>query len=339
MVRSAAISWKLGLAVTALALQLWPLPALADDGSAQEVETRPQPLEPKAVPVTLLPPASDTALRTWRPGPANRAPVIMVRPAENTAIAQPRPEPTEPARITVRPAENSAMAQPRPEPAEPARITVRPAENAAIAQPRPEPVEPARITVRPAESAPIAQPRPEPVEPAPITARPAETIATVQPRPEPEQIQEDVRPVETPSSPERPRVAARPPIGNAKIASPRPEPAKTQNDATLVATPSLPGRSPFRQGSFKSEIVDSPASLRQDPEQPKGNAASRFLANLWPGHKAASTPVSSTGGGNLPPASTVSASAPSEQDQAQAGPRNDKPPIKRFLDGIQFWKN
>jgi hypothetical protein len=78
----------------------------------------------------------------------------------------------------------------------------------------------------------------------------------------------------------------------------------------------LPGRSPFRQAPFKSEIVENP---QQPPEAApaKGNAASRFLTNLWPGNKTASTPVSS----------------------AEAGAKSEKPPIKRILDGIQFWKN
>jgi hypothetical protein len=165
--------------------------------------------------------------------------------------------------------------------------------------------------------------------------QPAENAAIVQPRAEPEKVQEDVILGETPSLPERrPRVALLPPGDNATIASPRPETPKTQNDTTVVAIPSLPGRSPFRQAPFKSEIVENgpnaPAAFRQQaPEPPKGNATSRFLANLWPGNKGASTPVSSTAEGS--PSSTGD-----KAGQAEAGA---KPPIKRFLDGIQFWKN
>lgn len=292
MVRSTAISWKIGLAVTALTLQLWPLPALADDGLAEKVETRPQPDEPKAVPVTLLPPASDALLASWRSWLSQDATIIMVRPAES----------------------------------------------AAIAQPPPEQVEAAPSIAQPAESAAIVQPRPEQVETAPITVQPAENAAIVQTRPEPEKIQEDVTRVETPSLPERrPRVALLPPASDAIIVSPRPEPAKTQNDATLVAIPSLPGRSPFRPAPFKSEIVESGPNAaapfqQQAPEPPKGNAASRFLSNLWPGNKGASTPVSSTA--EASPSSAGDGKAGSESD-----PKSDKPPIKRFLDGIQFWKN
>src|SRR5687768_10043675 len=92
MVRSTAISWQIGFAVTASALHLWQLPALADDKLVQEVETRSLPLQPKAVPVTLLPPASDTAITSWRPWQMDGAKIIMVRPAENVTIAPPRPE-------------------------------------------------------------------------------------------------------------------------------------------------------------------------------------------------------------------------------------------------------
>jgi hypothetical protein len=263
MVRSTAISWKFGLAVTASALQLGQLPALADDRSAEQGETRPQPLEPKAVPVTLLPPASDTAVASWRQWRMDGAPTIMVRPAENAAIAQPRPEQLEAGRIMVQPAEDAA---------------------------------------------------------------------TVQLRPEPEKIPEDVTRVETPLLPER----RSPSVTNAMIPSPRLEPAKTQNEETLVAIPSLPGRSPFRQAPFKSEIVEEPAAFRQQAPEPalaKGSAASRFLANLWPSNKGASTAVSSTGEGS------PSLAGDGQAGQAEAGAKSDTPPIKRFLDGIQFWKN
>lgn len=263
MVRSTAISWKFGLAITASALQLGRLPALADGRSAEQGETRPQPLEPKAVPVTLLPPASDTAVASWRQWRMDGAPTITVRPAENTAIAQPRPEQVEAGRIMVEPAEDAAI---------------------------------------------------------------------VQRRPQPEKLPEDVTPVETPLLPER----RSPSVTNAMIPSPRPQPAKTQNEETLVAVPSLPGRSPFRQAPFKSEIVAEPTPFpQQDPEPApaKGSAASRFLANLWPSNKGASTPVSPTGEGS------PSLAGDGQAGQAEAGSKSDTPPIKRFLDGIQFWKN
>ncbi len=121
MVRSTAIAWKFRLAVTALALQFWQSPALADEGSAQQVETQPQPLEPKAVPITLLPPASDAAVaswRQWRVDGAPRtggAPILTMRPAEKAAIALPRPEQLEAAPVIVQPAETAPTVQPRPE--------------------------------------------------------------------------------------------------------------------------------------------------------------------------------------------------------------------------------
>jgi hypothetical protein len=372
MVRSTAISWKVGLAVTAVASLPWQLPARADD-RPEDVEIRSQPLEQKAVPVTLLPAASDTVFTSWRPWKVEGATIVMVRPAEKAAIAQPLPEQAEPAPVTAPPAENAPIAQPRAEPVEAApSIRVRSAAHAAIDQPPPKPVEAAPIIVGPAEKAAIiqpplepvdgapsimvlpaahaaiAQPRPGPVEAAPVMAQPAETAAIVQPRAEPEKIQEDAARVEAPAIPERrPRVALLPPAGNAPAASPRADPAKTQSDATLVAIPSLPGRSPFRPAPFKSEIVESgpnaPAGFRA-PEPPKGNAASRFLANLWPGNKGASTPVSSTGARS--PSSTSDGGAGSRgpstasaEGQTESGQRGDKPPIKRFLDGIQFWKN
>jgi hypothetical protein len=387
MVRSTAISWKIGL-VTASALQLWQLPALADDKLVQEVETRSLPLEPKAVPITLLPPASDSVMSSWRPWQMDGATIVMVRPAENVVIAPPIPEQVETGPIAVRPVENAAIAR-RPEQVETAPVAVRPVENAAIAR-RPEQVETAPIAVRPAENVSIIQrreqvgtapiavrpaentpivERPEPVDDVPVIMRPVESAAIArrpeqmdgvpvilrpvesaaiaQPRQQPERIPEDVAPVEAPSSLERrPPVAPRPPVGNAPTASPRPEPVKTQNDAIVAAIPSLPGRSPFRQAPFKSEIVEAGpnagAFSQQPPEAPKGNAASRFLANLWPGNKGASTPVSSTSGGSPSSGGDGKAgpvASTSAQAQADAGQKSEKPPIKRFLDGIQFWKN
>jgi hypothetical protein len=213
MMRSTATSWKIGLAVTALTLPLWQLPAAADDRLAERAGPRPQPLEPKTVRVILLPPASDAQLTPRYPKEVETAPIIMVKPVENAAIAKPRPQQVEAASITVQPAENAAIVEQRPEPAK---------------------------------------------------------------------IQEDAAPVETPSLPERrPRVALLPPVGNAIVASPQPEPAKTENDATLAEIPSLPGRSPVRQAN---------------------------------------------------------AAATSQQQAPEAVPKRDKPAIKRFLDGLQFWK-
>ncbi len=328
MVRSTAISWKIGLAVSALALQLAPLPALADDGLAETVEKRPQPLEPKAVRVTVLQPASDAAVAGWRPWQMGGAPIIMVRPADNAAIAQPHPDEVE---------------------AAPVWDTIVP--------PSPEQVEGTpSIMARAAGNAAVTQPRPEQFEAAPILMQPVENAAVVRPRLVPEKIQEDVARVEPrPLSEGRPRVAVAPPASNAAVAPPRLEPAKTENAAPLVAIPSLPGRSPFRQAPFKSEIVENgpnaPAALRQQsPETApaKGNAASRFFANLWPGNKGASTPASSTAQGSSSSAGAARAgslgpsasnSAPPAQGQAETGAKSDKPPIKRLLDGIQFWKN
>ena len=287
MVRSTAISWTIGVAVTALALQSWQLPALAEDGSAKEVETRSQPLEPTVVRVILLPPASDTVFTSWRPLLPEGARIVMVRTAGNAATAEQRLEP---------------------------------------------------------------------VEAGPVAVQPAEAAAIVPPRPEPEKLQGDVTLVERPSLPERrPRVALLPPASDAVIDAPRPEAAKTQDDATSVAIPLLPERSPFRQTRFKSEIVkngpDAAATRQQAPEPAaaKGSAPPRYFADLSRGDKGASTPVSSTAAGSASPAgdgkvcspgpSTASTSAPVDQGQAEAGPKSGKSPIKRFLDGIQFWKN
>jgi hypothetical protein len=224
MVRSTATSWKIGLAVTALTLPLWQLPAMADDRLAEKAETRPQPLEPKAVRVILLPPASDALLAARYPDEVKTAPIIMVKPVENAAIAQPRPQQVETASIMLQPAGNAAIVEQRPEPAK---------------------------------------------------------------------IQEDVAPVETPSLPERrPRIALLPPASNPIVASPQPEPTTTQDDATSAEIPSLPGRSPVRQAPFRSEVVENGPS----------------------------------------------AAATSPQPVSEAGPKSDKPPIKRFLDGLQFWK-
>jgi hypothetical protein len=223
MVRSTAYSWKIGLAVAALALPLGQLQALADDGLSETPETRSQPLEPKVVPVILLPPASDAVFAPQRPALVEDVPIIMVQPARNRPITQLRAEP----------------------------VKIR--EDAIIR--------------------------------------------------EDAKFQQDATLEESSSTPEPPpRVALLPPVGNAAIAS-RSEPEETRNDVTPVVIPALPGRSPFRQNPFKSEIVENApidtASVQQQASEP-------FPASI---------------------------------EQAEADPESDKPPIKRFLDGLQFWKN
>jgi hypothetical protein len=332
--------------------------------------------------VTLLPPASDALLGTWRTWlPNGGKPLVMVPPVENAPTAAPRPLPVETAPALATPAETPFIAQRSPEPVEAPPALVDSAVRTVVAQPRPEPgsiqenatlvEKPSVLQLRspvasppPAGNAAIAAPRPEPqkiqedailvekpsmLEQRPPVASlpPAGNAVIAVPRPEPQKIQEDATFVEKPSVLERrPPVASLPPAGNAAIAARRPEPAKTQKNAALVAIPSLPGRSPFRPAPFKSEIVESGPTAavfqQQVPEPRKGNAASRFLANLWPGNKEASTPVSSTAEGRPPAvggnAGTLGPSA-SAQGQAETAQKSDKPPIKRFLDGIQFWKN
>ena len=164
--------------------------------------------------------------------------------------------------------------------------------------------------------------------------QPARKRAIAQQLSEPAEIDEDANVVESPPAPEQPpRVALLPPVSDAAITSSPPEPEKAQKSATPILIPSLPGRSPFRQAPFKSEIVDNEpkgvAAFQQPASEPvpaKGNAAVRFLTRLWPGNKEASTPP--------PGASTAEGST-----SADAGPKSEKPPIKRFLDGIQFWKD
>jgi hypothetical protein len=277
MVRSTAISWKIGPAAAAvLALPFWPWPALADDKpaeKAEKAETRPQPLQPKAVRVILLPPASDTAFAAQRPEQMEAAPVILVRPsgtADNTA-------------------------------ADTAAIAMDPADSAAIGEPGPDLMESARFMVQPAGKA-----------------------ATAQPRPEPAKAQKEDALADTPSVLERnPRVASLPPAGSKTAVSPRPGPAKAQKDQAVGAIPALPGRSPFRQAPFKSEIEVVAVA---EPAPPKGNAALRFLNNLWPGNKQASAPAAS------PPPPPAPATAP-ETDQTAAKPKPN------FLEKLQFWKN
>jgi hypothetical protein len=249
MGRSIAISWKIGLAVAAIASPFGQLRAQVDDGLPETAETRAQPLESKSVPVILLPAASDALLASSRRAPVEGVPIVMVRPAGNAATN--------------------------------------------------------------------AQLRPEPVK-----------------------IQENATLVERSPAPEStPRVALLPPVSDAAIAPPQPEPEKTQWSATPVVIPSLPARSPYRQTPFKSEIVEvgpqDAAILQQqvsEPTPPKGNAASRFLANLWPGDKQAKSTAESS------PSSADDGEAGSIE-QAEVAPKSDKPPIKRFLDELQFWKN
>ncbi len=262
MVRSTAISWKISLAVAALALPLGQLRALADDELPVKRETPPQSVEPKAVRVILMPPASDVVFASHRPALLEEAPIIMVQPAGKRAPAQPLSEPAE--------------------------------------------------------------------------------------------IDEAAAVVESPPAPEQPpRVALLPPLSDAAIASSPPEPEKPQKSATSVVIPALPGRSPFRQAPFKSEIVENgpkdAAAFQQQASEPapaNGNAAVRFLAKLWPGDKEASTPGASTaersssaGAGEAASLAPPTASTSTSIKQAEADPKSEKPPIARFLDGIQFWKN
>jgi hypothetical protein len=408
MVRSTTISWKIGLAITASAIPLWQLPALADDKPVpEEVETRSAPIETKQVPVTLTPPASDSESASWRqlrkdgppiarPGPSKPiaiwdqsvgtapegAPVITVRPAPSPS-AQPRPQQAEPAPVWDRPPGTTAAVQPRPNAVEPTpTITVRPVATPTPAQPGPQQADPAPVWERPAGTASLAQPRPEQpetaptvqasrkggllvprpaeVEPAPIAVQPAEQAAVVQPGPGPVETtptpaQSGLKPAILQPRPEQAETAPPPPHSGPKAATaaqPRPQPEKIQEAVARVekplapeprprvaalpsggdanpplAAPSLPGRSPFRQSAFKSEVVDNPAAFRQ-PEQPKGNAAQRFLNNLNPwSKKEAGTPVASNAQPSAPPAG--------EAAQPEAAP---KTPVKRLIDGIQFWK-
>lgn len=162
MVRSTAISWKTGAAVVALALPLWPLPALADDQPAEKAEPRHQPIEPTKVRVILVPPpAGDTVFATQRPDQMEAAPVILVQPAPNPIVAQPRPESAEPASIMVQPAGNTAISQPRPEPA-------KTLEDAALVEKSLPPERRPRAALLPPVSNPaVASPRPEAALPRP----------------------------------------------------------------------------------------------------------------------------------------------------------------------------
>lgn len=93
MIRLNTLSCTIGAAVFAAALPLLQLPAMAEDGSAQKVEETPSPpIEPKAVPVILLPPAND-ALFAFRPPRSGIAvPAATEQPTGNAV-----PEPVAPA--------------------------------------------------------------------------------------------------------------------------------------------------------------------------------------------------------------------------------------------------
>jgi hypothetical protein len=201
-----------------------------------------------------------------------------------------------------------------------------------------QPLEPRLVHVillPPADDALFASPSPEQTKTAPVVlVKPVGTAAIAQPGAEPATVPEDDVLFDNPSLPDRrPRVASLPDTGNPAIASRGPEPEQAQNAAAPVVIPSFPERSPFRQAAFKSEVVES--APRPEAAPAKGNAASRFLAKLWPGNKPASAPVPPAAQSTQSPA----ASAPAEQRQADAEPKSDKPPIKRLLDGLQFWKN
>ncbi len=258
MVRSTATSCKYGLAVAASVMLLWQLPALAGEKEAKQEAAPPAPLVPKAVPYTLLPPASDQEVASWRQWQAGAAP----------AVTMPRP----------------------------------------------------------AETVPLAQPGQGALDLMPFMLQPAETPGFAQPRLEPEQTPVEATAVEKPVLAER----RPPPVADVISIAPRPEAVKPRQKEIVAAIPVLPGRSPFRQAPFKSEIVGVPAEA---PAPAKGSAVSRFFNNLLPGKKATATQVASTSEGSASPAGDNKAG------QADAGTKTDKPPIKRFIDGIQFWKN
>lgn len=191
MTRSAAISWTIGLAVSSAALSLWQLPAKADDGGVDKVETRPQPIEPKTVRVILLPPASDAVFGLRPPGSATAAHVISVQPVGETAAA---PPPLKSGKIQ----EDAAFVEGALHESPPRAALQPSASNAPTAQPR---AEPAKIRDDAASVEPPASPgRPPQVALLP----PASDVASDQPRAEPAKPRKDASLVEIPSLPERP---------------------------------------------------------------------------------------------------------------------------------------
>lgn len=136
MVRSTAISWKIGLAAAALALPLSHGMALADDAPVEKVEPRPQPLEPKTVRIILMPPANDSVFTSPRPEMVPETPVIMMQPAGSAATVEPFPEASEPEPSKIE--EDVALVESPLVPDRPALVPLV-SGAAAIASPPPEP--------------------------------------------------------------------------------------------------------------------------------------------------------------------------------------------------------
>jgi hypothetical protein len=327
MVRSTAIGWKVGLAVAVSALSLWQLPARAEDGPSEKVEAPRQPIEPKAVKVILLPPADDAVFALRRPEPSRGVSVISVESGSYGPVALPASEPAD-IREDAGSVEIPAPLERR------SRASVPPASNIAVAQPRPEPAK------TQADAAPVESLSTPARPPRAALVPPASNAVAVQQRQEPAKIQQDAASIESPSAPARsPRVALVPPASDTAVAPLRPEPAKTQKNATFVEIPSIPARSPFRQAARKGGPVEnewrSATSFQDQAPEPapaKGNAAFRFLTNLWPGNKPASGPVS-----------PATSSAPPQQNSAETEPAGGTPAAERkparLLDALQFWKN
>jgi hypothetical protein len=304
MVRSTAICWQIGLAVAALGSPMLLAPALADTTLAKKVETGNVPLEPKAVQVIMMPPASDTPVASPYAETMKDAPVILVRTVGSAATAPLRQEPATP-------------------------TLVEPAGNASFDEPQPDLMDSARFMVQPAGSASIAQPRPEPANVASAKVQPAN-------------VQEETVIAKSPplSEPRAPVASPPPPAAIAAIAPPPQEPAKAESSPTLAAIPALPRRSPFRQTAlqtpFKSEFVENgpmaTGTFQQQPVEPKSKSPFRFLTNLWPGNKQANSPAESS-----PSPSTVAASQP-PADAAVAGGEQQTAEKPNLLDKLQFWK-
>ncbi|MBX2806568.1 MAG: hypothetical protein KTR19_11400 [Hyphomicrobiales bacterium] len=136
---------------------------------------------------------------------------------------------------------------------------------------------------------------------------------------------------------ERPVVAARPE-------------ATWEADETSAAifVPSLPERSPLRQFTFKSEIVENKpveeerptqiSAIRQvapEPVPEKSSAAVRFLKKLLPGQSDDEDTVSEAA---IEPDASETETALALPAGEDADADEDKPTMKRILDGIQFWK-
>jgi hypothetical protein len=331
MVDSTAICWKIGLAVFAAALPFGQLPALADDGKADKVEPRPQPVEAKAVRIILQPPANDAVFALRPPRPAAPVGTVSTQPAGGAALAPPPPEP-------VNPQEDAAFVDPPSLSEQFPQLAVQPSASDAVpAQPRPEP---AKLKE---DAAFVASPSSPERSSKTALQPPASNVAPVQPRPEPAKLKEDAAFVASPSSPERsPQIALQPPASNAASVRPRPEPAKIRKDAASAPIPSLPERRPFRPVLANLEPAEQErnaalASQKQTPEPTsflaKVNSAFKPLTNLWPGNKQASEAASPTAeASDRSTASTVS---------TDPGPASDETEVKQeqgsFLKSLRFW--